>query len=57
MGGAQVYDKNGATGSKDLIIRSVITELRNTLAIEEYTILRNQFLRNQFVKDSIKSPQ
>jgi hypothetical protein len=52
LGGAPVFDANGATLSKDLSIRSVIAQLRNTLSIEEYTILRNQFVR-----DSIKSPQ
>jgi hypothetical protein len=51
MGGAQVFDANGATVSKEDSIRSVIAELRETLAIEEYTILRNQF-----VKESVKQP-
>jgi hypothetical protein len=55
IGSAPFLDKNGVAVSREVRIRSVMTNviavLRETLATEELTSLRNEF-----VKDSVKRP-
>jgi hypothetical protein len=52
MGGAQVFDAYGAALSKALGIRSVITELRKALGLEELTSLRNELVRDLVKKSA-----